>query len=242
MSNRNPGRSRRSLAGWLVIPAILGLLLLGSGQALALTDAEKYGTVAIIDADAGTEVIVDGEPHVCNFSFVFDLGIEAPVVGWKVKVWDAAPLEGETVLKGSGGPTDADGVIQLPTSGALTAPDGRYNVVWDDEDPPDGSNGARSFVVDCSVEEPPAEEPPAEEPPAEEPPVDLPVGGVDPGLDLGVGGGGGGGITPPPTDTEPTLAATTDNGLVAVAISLLAMTTLIFATSWQRLSARTARR
>jgi len=209
-------------------PAALVLALFGAGHAAA-SDQEKYGTVAIIDADSGQEMVVDGEAHVCNFYFVFDLGITADVVGWKVKEWNAAPLDGTTVLKGQGGPTDADGKLRVPDSGSLTVPNGRYNVVWDDEYPPDGSNGARSFVVACAAAE--------TEPPAPKP--------TDTGTDLGVGGVGGAvaGITAPPTDTGGVVASAIDNsGLVAALVAILAVVAGVFLTSSRRVAAVARRR
>src|SRR6187200_686831 len=56
-------------------PAALAVFVFGAGHAAAITDAEKYGTVTIFDADAGAEVVVGGQPHVCKFYFEFDLGI-----------------------------------------------------------------------------------------------------------------------------------------------------------------------
>lgn len=231
MHTEHAPRSRRRLPIALTVPAALALLLLGSGQAFAIDDATKYGTVTINDADTGGEVIVDGEPHVCTFTFDFDLGIEAPVLGWKVKVWNEVPLDGETVLKGQTGPTDADGRVHVPDSGALSAPNGRYNVVWDDEYPPDGSNGARSFVVDCKEPTPT--------------PTDLGVGGTEPtptetNLDLGVGGVTA--ITPPPTDTSTPVPAAAGNPIVPLAITLIALLTLVFTMSGQRLVDRSRRR
>ena len=200
-------------------PAALAVFVFGAGHAAAITDAEKYGTVTIFDADAGAEVVVDGQPHVCNFYFEFDFGITADVVGWKVKQWNAAPLDGATVLKGQGGPTDADGKLRVPATGSLTVPDGRYNVVWDDEYPPDGSNGARSFVVDCKAA-------PTESAAPTATPTATPT---ETGTDLGVGGvvANAGGITPPPTDTSAGIAANhADNGgLVAILIAALAVLT-----------------
>jgi hypothetical protein len=205
---------RRAVA--LAAPAALVISALAAGHAGAITDAEKYGTVTIVDASAGVEVVKGGEPHVCNFWFEFDLGIQADVVGWKVKQWNAAPLDGTTVLKGQGGPTDADGKLRVPDSGSLSVPNGRYNVVWDDEYPPDGSNGARSFVVDCEAAQPtPTPTPTAT-------PTDQGTGGTQPTgsvLDLGAGGGG---ITPPPTDAAPAVAPQdNDLGTLAAAATLI---------------------
>lgn len=215
-------------------PAALVLAVFGAGHAAA-SDGDKYGTVAIIDADSGQEMVVDGQAHVCNFFFEFDLGIQADVVGWKVKEWNAAPLDGTTVLKGQGGPTDADGKLRVPDSGSLTVPNGNYNIVWDDEYPPDGSNGVRSFVVDCAAEEP------AEEPPA--PPTDN-------GTDLGVGGTAGGdaaaagNITPPPTDTGTVASASAadNSGLIAAIVALTTVVGGVFLTSWRRVGTLAGRR
>ncbi|MFL5727000.1 MAG: hypothetical protein ACJ76W_04895 [Chloroflexota bacterium] len=215
-------------------PAALVLAVFGAGHAAA-SDGDKYGTVAIIDADSGQEMVVDGQAHVCNFFFEFDLGIQADVVGWKVKEWNAAPLDGTTVLKGQGGPTDADGKLRVPDSGSLTVPNGNYNIVWDDEYPPDGSNGVRSFVVDCAAEEP------AEEPPP--PPTDN-------GTDLGVGGTAGGdaaaagNITPPPTDTGTVASASAadNSGLIAAIVALTTVVGGVFLTSWRRVGTLARRR
>ena len=219
-------------------PAALAVFVFGAGHAAAITDAEKYGTVTIFDADAGAEVVVGGQPHVCKFYFEFDLGITADVVGWKVKEWNAAPLDGATVLKGQGGPTDADGKLRVPATGSLTVPDGRYNVVWDDEYPPDGSNGARSFVVDCKTAPGQQSAPPSPSETATTQPTP-----TDTGTDLGVGGvvagaAGGTSITPPPTDTNAVAASTTDNGgLIAALVAVLAVIAVVFLTSWRRVDA-----
>jgi hypothetical protein len=207
-------RSTLRRAAAVAAPAALVLSAFAAGHVAAITDAEKYGTVTIVDADAGVEVVKGGEPHVCTFWFEFDLGIQADVVGWKVKEWNAAPLDGLTVLKGQGGPTDADGKLRVPDSGSLSVPNGRYNVVWDDEYPPDGSNGARSFVVDCQ----------AAQPTPTPTPTPTPATPTPTGSDEGIGGtaGGGGGITAPPTDTAPAVAARdNDLGTLAAAATLI---------------------
>jgi hypothetical protein len=216
---------------WLSFVAAFAVSAIAAGQAAAAD--EKYGTVAIIDAATGTENIVGGEPRVCDFYFEFDLGIEASVVGWTVKTWAATPLDGTTVVSGKGGPTDADGKLRQPDTGSLSAPDGRYNVVWDDESPVDGSNGSKSFVVSCAAAGP----------------TPTPSGSV-----LPVPGGGGaspsGGVeaavgtprlTLPPTDvtSSPPAVGWTAAALVAAGLLLTSSGVLV---ARQRLTRSTHRR
>jgi hypothetical protein len=225
-------RSRlRHLAAAIALPAGLVLAMIGTGSAAA----GWLGSVAIVDADAGAEVIVDGQPQVCEFWFEFDLPEAVDVVGWEIREWADSPAEGTLVLEGQGGPTDADGLLRQPESGTLTLPDGRYNVLWDDE-PVDASFVSRSFVVDCGEEAPVATE---STPPA---PTDEGTGGTQPtpsGQDLAAGGAA---ITAPPTDIVTNADGGSDNGLLAVLVSVVAAVVLAFTTPWQRLSGRASAR
>jgi hypothetical protein len=219
---RSPHRSRAR--GWLcVLLATLALVALAVSPASAAGD-DKYGTVAVIDAATGTENIVNGEPQVCDFYFEFDLNETSDVVGWVVKTWNSTPLSGTTVLSGNGGPTDANGKLRQPDSGSLSLPDGRYNVVWDDETPVDGSNGHQSFTVSCESARPtPTPTPTGVVLPASGSPRSTPTGGVEAAV-------GTPKTTLPPTDT----ATATSGGssavwLIAAAMGLFGFVLLSFA-------------
>ena len=218
-TSRQPWR-RLALAA---APAALAVLMFGAGHAAAIGEA-KYGTAAVIDGETGRQTMVGGEPHVCSFYFEFDMNVSADILGWKVKEWNAAPFDGPTVLKGQGGPTDADGKLRVPESGSLTLPNGRYNVLWDDEYPVDGSAGVQSFVVDCKPKAIATPTPTATR--ATPTPTEEAIGGTSPtGSVLDLAAAGGGGITPPPTDTS-SPAASHDNDfgtLAAAAIAILAV-------------------
>jgi hypothetical protein len=205
-------------------PAALVLATVGAGHAAAIGEA-KYGTVAVVDADSGQQNIVGGQPRVCSFYFEFDMNVSADVLGWKVKEWNAAPFDGLTVLKGQGGPTDAAGKLRVPDSGSLTLPNGRYNVIWDDEYPPDGSAGVQSFVVDCQPKATPTPTPTPTSMEATPSPTEEAIGGTQPtGSVLDLAAAGGGGITAPPTDTTaPAVSRDNDLGaLVAAVVIMLA--------------------
>lgn len=211
------------------VPAAFVLATFGAGHVAAIGEA-KYGTAAVIDADTGQQTIVGGQPQVCKFYFEIDMNVSADIVGWKVKEWNAAPFDGTTVLKGQGGPTDADGKLRVPDSGSMTLPNGRYNFIWDDEYPPDGSAGVQSFVVDCEPKATPTPTPtptpPTPTPTATPTPTEEATGGTEPtGSVLDLSAAGGGGITPPPTDTaSPASSHDNDFGtLAAVVIAALAV-------------------
>ncbi len=230
-----PRSLARRLATAVAVPAALTLALVAGGGAAA---SSYYGSVAVIDADAGSEVMVDGQPQVCSFWLEFDLNFAADVVGWEIREWSESPPDGALVLDGQGGPTDADGRLRQPVSGALTLPEGRYNVLWDDE-PVDASFDSRSFVVDCPEAVPPT---PSES--ASASPSDEGTGGTQPtpsDEDLAAGGGGAA-ITPPPTDTVAATEGSADVGVVALILSILAALTVIFSMSAQRVLERTTRR
>jgi hypothetical protein len=224
-----PANSRHASIGRLVAAglAALGLVLLASGQTLA-SGSDRYGIVAIVDADAGSEVVVDGEPHVCDFFFRFDLNEQSSVVGWNVRTWNPEPLDGSLVLKGKGGPTNAAGQLRQPVSGSLSVPDGHYNVVWDDEDPVDASNGAESFVVDCSTAIAPTPTPTRENlPGGRTGPTKSPRGGVEAVV-------GTPKVTLPATDTANTTAAARDGSstgfLVVAGLVLVGSAALLLLT------------
>lgn len=156
------------------ILTLTGLLLLISAPA-ALAKP-PVGTFTIIDEATGVQTIVNGEPEVCTFAVLVDLDVQEalPLVGWKIKTWvDGNWNEAPTHFKGSG-PTDATGAYRIPETGFLTLPAGRYNVILDDEYPPDGSSIVQSFHVVCP--EPTAT--PTTEPTAT--PTATPTGEVEP--------------------------------------------------------------
>jgi hypothetical protein len=153
------GRRRTSALVAALTPLLLLLMLLQPTSVLA---KPPTGTVTVIDGVTGEQTIVDGEPEVCTFAVIFDFDKAFPIVGWKIKDW--APgnwKDGKTRLKGQGA-TDDDGIMRIPDSGFFTLPEGRYNVVADDESPIDGSSKVQSFHVVCPevVEPPPDVEPP----------------------------------------------------------------------------------
>jgi hypothetical protein len=218
-----------------LIPAALALLGLVAGPAAAAED-DKYGTVAVIDASTDSENIVNGEPQVCEFYFQFDLNEQADVVGWVVKTWASSPLTGTTVLQEQGGPTGADGKLRQPDSGSLSLPDGRYNVVWDDESPVDGSNEHQSFVVSCPAAATPTPTPTAGGATPTPTPTATAAGGGGVATQKPTGGvqaaHGTPAITLPPTDTA--LATRPSNGSSAAAViglglALIAIALLVLA-------------
>ena len=201
---RRPLKSTRRFAA-----AFATLALLVIPASAAAFGEDKYGTVTILDRDAGAEVIVDGEARVCGFAFVFDLETEdgvVPLVGWRVRTWAADPLAGEIVLDGADGPTDEDGVLRQPRDGWFELPEGRYTVLWDDEDPPDRSAGLRTFTVDCEEATPAPTEAPTDTPEGsvggETATPEGSVGGETATPEASVGGEtAAADITLPPTDT-----------------------------------------
>jgi hypothetical protein len=222
MSTATRSRLRRLLLA--AIPAALAVSLFAASPA----SAGYFGAIAIVDADSGQEVVIDGEPHVCGFWIEFDFDRVVDVVAWEIKEWNASPLDGATVLQGQGGPTDADGKLRQPESGSLTLPDGHYSIVWDDEPAVDATSfGNQSFVVECEDQSTGGSQPAP----------------TDTGTDLGAGGGGGGvaGLTAPPTDARAEASPASSSTAVPFAISLLAIVTLAFTTSGQRLHERARR-
>jgi hypothetical protein len=167
---------------------------LAAGLAAATFSLFAAGS-ALAVAPPGT-VTVDTEG--CTFTIHIDLEQAYPLVGWKVKVYDAANWnEGLTLFKGSG-PTDANGDM---TVGPFSAPEGHYNVAVDDEYPPDGSSIVVDFFLSCPAATPTASAAPtATASPSGEV---LPAEGTPPpgGGGENLPAGGGAGVTPPPTDT-----------------------------------------
>ena len=147
------GRRRTSALVAALTPLFVLLMLLQPTSVLA---KPPTGTVTVIDGVTGEQTIVDGEPEVCTFAVIFDFDQAFPIVGWKIKDWVPGNWkDGKTRLKGQGA-TDDDGVMRIPDSGFFTLPEGRYNVVADDEWPIDGSSKVQSFHVVCpDVVEPP---------------------------------------------------------------------------------------
>ncbi len=162
------GRRRiRALVASLT-PLIVLLALIQPATVLA---KPPTGTVTIIDGVTGEQTIVDGEPEVCTFAVIFDFDLAFPLVGWKIKDWVPGNWnESPSRFKGQGA-TDDDGVIRIPDNGFFTLSEGRYNVIADDEWPPDGSSIVQSFHVVCPAFVDPIPTPPdgAGEPIAGEP-------------------------------------------------------------------------
>lgn len=160
----------------------------------------------------------------CTFRVLIDLEQAYPVVGWKVKQYDAVNWnEGLTLFKGSG-PSDANGDMIV---GPFTAPEGHYNVAVDNEYPPDGSSIVVDFTLSC-----PAAVAPTPTPTATPGGNEQPAQGTPPpsGTELGASGTGGvAGLTPPPTNT---VAARSDPGrgdrlVVLALVALLAGSVLV---------------
>jgi hypothetical protein len=192
------------------LPILGGLLLSG-----LLT------TTAFAVAPPGTVTI---QSNGCTFSVLINLDKAYDLVGWKVKVYDAANWnEGLTLFKGSG-PTDANGDMVV---GPFTAPEGHYNVAVDDEYPPDGSSIVVDFTLSC-----PAAAAPTPTPTPTPAGNELGAEGTPPpgGTELGASGTGGVlGLTPPPTTT---VAARTDAGngdrlMILALVGLLAGSVLV---------------
>jgi hypothetical protein len=203
------------------------------------TPFSKWGTTAVIDAATGQQNIVNGEPEVCDFYFEFDLNITTDILSWEVR--DSANA---TVLKGSGGPTDADGKLRQPDSGSLSLPNGEYKVVFDDEAVVDSSHGIQHFRVNCTESGGGATPTPTEAPAAPTPTgVVLPGQGTPPPAGGGVQAAKGTPrVTLPPTDTG---AATTGgaSGLAVILAGIALLAAAITLVSGRRYSyARNRRR
>lgn len=142
------GEGRRRV-GALVAALSPLIVLFALIQPATVLAKPPTGTVIVIDGATGEQTIVDGEPEVCTFAITFHFDQSFPIVGWKVKDWVPGNWkDGETHLKGQGA-TDADGVMRIPSTGFFSLPDGRYNIVADDEWPIDGSSKVQSFHVAC---------------------------------------------------------------------------------------------
>jgi hypothetical protein len=184
------GRRRTSAFVAALTPLIVLLALIQPATVLA---KPPTGTVTVTDGKTGDQTIVDGEPEVCTFAITFDFDEAFPLVGWKIKDWVAGNWkDGETHLKGQGA-TNAAGVMRIPSAGFFALPDGRYNVVADDEWPIDGSSKVQSFHVVCPEGAEPTPTPPDEA--GEQPVSDAPeeTSEVEPAV-------GTPRITLPPTD------------------------------------------
>jgi hypothetical protein len=207
------GRRRPSALVAALAPLFMLLALIQPATVLA---KPPTGTVTVIDGVTGQQTIVDGEPEVCTFAITFQFDQSFPIVGWKVKDWVPGNWkDGETHLKGQGA-TDADGVLRIPSTGFFSLPDGRYNVVADDEWPIDGSSKVQSFHVVCPGSTGGGE----------------PGGGGEPVETGGVGGAiGTPQITLPPTDGGIPVTLTTNGdpwvaiiGLGALAFVIVLLT------------------
>ena len=184
------GRRRTSALVAALAPLLVLLALIQPASVLA---KPPTGTVTVIDGATGEQTIVDGEPEVCTFAITFDFDQSFPLIGWKVKDWVAGNWkDGETHLKGQGA-TDGDGVMRIPSVGFFSLPDGRYNIVADDEWPIDGSSKVQSFNIVCPRSTEPTPTPPDEA--GEQPATDAPeeTSEVEPAV-------GTPRITLPPTD------------------------------------------
>jgi hypothetical protein len=223
---RTPGSIVR-LAGLVATIALLAVLALPA--AVAAVGEERYGTVTILNEATGEENVVDGEATVCGgVAFVFDLnttaGTEA-IVGWEIREWNEDPDAGDLIADGSGGPTNADGVIRLPAEGYLPVEEGRWIILWDNEVPVDSSAGFRSFTVKCEsptptpTPTPEATPTPTPTPTPEATPTPTPDATPTPTPEDSVGGETAV-VTLPPTDASG--PGTAQPGNVAAVLMILA--------------------
>jgi hypothetical protein len=152
----------------------------------------------------------------CSFTVHIDLDTSSDLIGWKINEfnethwndWDNA----KTVFAGEG-PTDGNGVVDL---GPFTAPSGHYNVIVDDENPPDASSNVVDFTLSCP-----------QSPPA-------PTGGEQ-------GAHGTPGITPPPTNTTAPNETTGTGGLTPFLLAIVALSAVILLATPRRALARVRR-
>jgi hypothetical protein len=233
--------SKRSLSS--ISAAIAALLLVPT----AVSAEPPPATITFLDREKGGDVIVDGEPVVCEFAIELDFEVDepVPVVGWAIKVWASTAFDGETVLAGTDGPTEDAGLLRQPRDGWVTLPDGRYNLLVDDETPVDRSFLRQPFTVECEADAtppPPEEEPteaptqaptvaPTQEPAPTEAPTETPDGGVLPTQGVATETPGGQGAvlptqevaetTLPPTDTSGGPSAGTSSALPILGILAL---------------------
>ena len=205
-------RRRRGVAALFAVFALLELI--AAPWALAQPPA---GTITIIDGVTGTQTIVNGEPEVCTFAVIVDFDVSEPVavVGWRIKDWvDGDWRTGTTRLSGSGA-SDATGMFRIPAEAFLSLPDGRYNVIVDDEFPPDRSSIVQSFHVICGVAPTPTPTPTVE-PTATVAPTPAPTGSVNPAT-------GTPQPTLPPTDEIAATPLRTGGNLVLAIAGLFAL-------------------
>jgi hypothetical protein len=136
--------------------ALAGLLLLPT-TAFAIAP----GTLTILDREKGADNLVDGEPVVCEFAVEIDIQTDTAIeeIGWVINVYADDPWSGETVLQAQAGPTDDSGFLRQPADGWVSLPDGRYNLILDDEFPVDRSAIVRAFTVSCPAEATPTPTP-----------------------------------------------------------------------------------
>ena len=216
------GEGRRRVSALVAALAPL-IVLLALIQPAAVLAKPPTGTVTVIDGVTGHQTIVNGEPEVCTFAVIFDFDQAFPVVGWKIKDWVPGNWkDGETHLKGQGA-TDADGVMRIPDTGTFTLPEGRYNVVADDEWPIDGSSKVRSFHVVCPDASEPTPPDDSEAPASGSPPSEEPVETGEVGAATGRPR-----ITLPPTDGGIGVVLTTgDSWLPIVGLGVLAFVILM---------------
>jgi hypothetical protein len=224
MSKRHPLSAAAAVAALLLVPTV--------------ASAEPPpGTITFLDREKGGDVIVEGEPIVCEFAVELDFEVDEPmpVVGWVIKVWASTAFNGETVLTSTDGPTDDAGRLRQPRDGWVTLPDGRYNLLVDDETPVDKSFLREPFTVDCEADAGPApnEEPAPTEATTEEPvPTEAPDSGVLPTQGVATETPGGQGAVLPAQDmAEPTLPPTDTTGAAPAgtspALPILALLALV---------------
>ena len=186
----------------LALPIAFVLAMWVAGSVSAVTPA---GTVTV-------------ETNGCTFTVHIHLEQQWPVVGWKIKVFNAANWnDGLTIFKGSG-QNDANGDM---TVGPFTTAEGHYNAIVDNEFPPDGSSIVKDFFLSCPAQAPATPTPTPPQAPATPTPTptatgqELPAQGTPPptsGQELPAGGVGGISATPPPTDATGPGAAPSDDG------------------------------
>ena len=161
---------RRLLPVALAVP----LVLAAAGTASAFIES----TVSVFNAD-GTPA---GET-VCEFYIEFN-----PTPGGETGSYELRAADDSVVASGPYSVTDTEGDRE-PDAGAWTLDEGRYTLLWDDEEPVDASRLELTIDVDC----PEAEPTPTPTPVATQTAGPTPTGTVQPAT-------GTPRITPPPTD------------------------------------------
>ncbi len=249
--NTNPFAARGRGVPSPVIAIALAALIMGTlgGVVMAAPPDEvpgNNGTVKIHEGAGEPASETRNEPHVCTFHLHFFFADAGDSGTWEIQEWSPGD-KGTVVLTGTY-MTDQNGEDRDPDEGAYTLPDGHYKLFWDGDLETNKHDKMKVFWVECP-EVTPAPTPTPLETPAPTPTPTTPGGGVGPieGTPTPTAPGGGGGpiqgtptppaggvagatatpaTTLPPTDTASQPAAGT-NGLWAMLLLLVAITTTV---------------